>query len=145
MTITQRIKRLEAELETLKKEHESELELVGGDGYIIFTSSEFNKTDRRDTSNAVQRGAFRATKELAEIADKNMVVRNKLEAFAMQLDPEWRDEGIPNTAYHMLKGQSSYFTGCVQAVRAVGTVYMSKETAETICEKLNSEEITLEA
>ena len=83
-------------------------------------------------------GATRATKELAEIATKNMVTRNKLEAWVheRQGDGEgyWRIQ-ISEGYYKAVSWDSMS--------KIIGAVYMKKETAEWICERLNDGRISL--
>ena len=142
--LKQNIEKMKAELAKMEAELEKsekvELEKfnygINGVGQISdkHYKSEFN-------ANA---GMTRATKELAEIASKNMVSRNKLEAYAMQLEPEWRD--VFNISYFIYYDliNNMYSVGSHNGVRHIGNVYMSKQTAETICQWLNEGRITLE-
>ena len=92
---------------------------------------------------ATKVGVTRATKELAEIASKNMVTRNKLEAYVHQIDPDWRDLGIGNKAYRIVKDKNEYFITWDETFRTLGSVYMSQSTAEQICKWLNDGKIKL--
>jgi len=102
-----------------------------------------NITENFNVSNYTSAGATRATKKLAEIASKNMVTRNRLEAYAMQIDPEWKDV-IGQISYYIFTDDSQKFDfGSTTYTRQVGCVHMSKETAEIICKALNAGEIEL--
>ena len=126
--------RMEAELENcgeveLKKGHIS----LNGNGDIDYSDS---------SKSYVKNGATRATKELAEIASQNMVARNKLEAYAMQLDPEYKYiEGEFYSSIYKYKGEYNY-DECKDDY--IGSPKMSKQTAITLCEWLNDGRISLD-
>ena len=65
-----------------------------------------------------------------------------LEAYAHHLEPEWRDNN--QTVYSIGKYENTYkWLETIKGSRVLGTVYMSKDTAEQICDKLNSGKIIL--
>ena len=140
--LQQNIEKMEAELQQMKLELEKcdKVKLEGGKYYI----NGYGHVEKYDATPVdIKNGATRATRELAEIASKNMVARNKLEAYAMQLEPEWRDViGIP--AYYIYKNKNIFMVGSFCEHRHIGCVYMSKQAAETLCEWLNDGRITLE-
>ncbi len=107
---------------------------IWGDGSFI---ENFN------TSDYTEVGATRATKKLAEIASKNMVIRNKLEAYAMQIDPEWRDEIGIRSYYIYINHNNHYDYSYSTHTRSMGTVFMPEEIAIKICGALNNGDITL--
>lgn len=141
--LQQQIQTMESELAKMKVELEQseKVKLIGGKGYYI---DEINPCyNFNSAGKSVENGLFRATKELAEIASKNMIQRNKLEAYAMQIDPEWRDVGTGRTTAHFIQKGEEYEVSWDFNVRVLGTVYMSKPTAETLCEWLNDGRIEL--
>ena len=87
-------------------------------------------------------GLTRSTKELAGIASKNMVTRNKLEAYAMQIDPAHRVTDN-SCQYYISPYMGRFIVLSNESYRSLGTVYMSESTAQQICEWLNDGRITL--
>ena len=84
-------------------------------------------------------GSNRKSQELAELASKNMVTRNRLEAWVHER--QGNDEG----KYYIEYKNSRYnATDIGYFGKKIGTVYMSQETAEWICERLNDGRISLE-
>lgn len=116
------------------KQH-NKLELKGGSGYYISSTFGVDSTSLAH-KETVTRGAFRATKELAKIADKNMVTRNRLEAYVHQI------QGDGEGRYTMFHNGSAYCIGKL-GLKYLGTVYMKEKTAEILCKALNAGEIEL--
>ena len=142
MNLKENIARMEQELADMKKqlEQQDKLELKGGDGWEIYATMPINKFRREKSSSVVKRGAFRATRELAEIADKNMVARNRLEAYVHQIQGD--GEGLTYILYN--RYMKKYMNGIEYAIhKKIGTVYMQKETAEILCSALNNGKIEL--
>lgn len=143
--LEQSIKDMKVKLQEMEAElKDSKLELVGGEGYVLQGG---DKPWARPNAGLayLQRGAFRATKELAEIADKNMVARNKLEAYAMQIDPEWRENFDGETWNNIIMRSIHGKYDVMQDLnKRLGCVYMSNQTARKLCDALNAGEINLD-
>lgn len=87
-------------------------------------------------------GTERNTQEQAEKTRDAMRVFNRLLAYRDEFDPEFDwDNGY---GYYVYYDDSCYTYGEDEfGLRTVAGVYMSKEVAESLCEKLNSGEVTL--
>lgn len=143
--LKQNIERMEAELAEMKAKLENsekfKLEkgkyFLNGNGTISTPAGIINEHNN---------GATRTTKELAEIASKNMVARNKLEAYVMQLEPEWRADwnNYSQHKYYIYVFKGVFHYASMILNNLIGTVFMSKQTAETLCQWLNEGRITLE-
>ena len=132
LEIRAELAKMEAELEKSEK-----VELEGG-SFFFDTIGTINC--RKDTHIIPRQfGAERATKELAEIASKNMVARNKLEAWVAQI--QGNSEGTYSIYLLLSNNKYSYIEN---HLNFTGSVRMYKSTAETLCQWLNEGRITLE-
>lgn len=138
-TMREELAKMESKLAEFEK-----VELNQGE-YLIWSHGDIDRISgvqefKNDCTNS---GATRTTKELAEIASKNMITRNRLEAYAHQIDPEWRDTGIGTVVYEIYSIGGYYKKYPHTNNRTLGAVYMSESTAEQICEWLNDGLISL--
>jgi len=133
--LEQNIKNMEAELAKMKEElaRSEKIEIEYQPHRMVLPS--VSTTQEAST----QLGFNRATKELAEIASKNMIARNKLEAYAHQIqgnsDGSYGIYIIPSSGKYSYTENQLNFTGSVR-------MYLS--TAQQICEWLNDGRISLE-
>jgi len=144
-TLQEKINRLETELnearEQLKNEDVFRLKEYD-DGYRYIVCGDGEIDDHGSKKYTIQ-GRRRATIELAEICRDNSRKRDLLEAYAHQIDPEWRDGGIDTEAWCIREVGKGRYGTYFQYLRILGAVYMRKETAEKICKALNDGVITL--
>jgi len=118
-------------------EYENDSEWVAT-GFSEVTSDYYNRSTKY-----TEAGRRRATKELAERCAKMSKQRDLLEAWRDHLDPEWVDkEGY--TVHYIYYSYGEYKTGVHASIRAIGTIYGSKETMQMICNALNNKEISLD-
>ena len=135
------LKQAQDKVDELIKADET-LELTEG-SYLFTLSGEIKSDDRWWTNVTVQAGATRQTPELAEIASKNTIERNRLEAWVMEREPEWRDNRYDQLSYVLLINEQGYHISSNISSRYLGAIYMSKETAEWIVARLNDGRIVL--
>ena len=127
--VIDKMEKLKSELEQSEK-----CELAEG-VYCITTGG--NLSTIWGTSNIIN-GATRVTKELAERASKNMVQRNRLEAWVHQIQGDGEGDSF------ISKFNDDHVLGkTVNGRRTLGAVYMKQETAEWICDRLNDGRVTL--
>ena len=139
--VREALKQVQNRVDELFKADEK-LELTEG-SYLFTLSGEIKSDDRWWTNVTVQAGATRQTPELAEIASKNMIERNRLEAWVMEREPEWSDDRYDQLSYILLVNEQGYHISSNISSRYLSAIYMSKETAEWICERLNDGRIVL--
>ena len=139
--IKQEIETAKAQLDKLEEKllRRKKLELNKACYYKFGHYGEVLSTEQFINYNTIKLGFGRETKELAEVASKNMITRNRLEAWIheRQGDGEgyWRIQ-ISEGYYKAVSWDSMS--------KILGAVYMSQETAEWICESLNDGRISLE-
>ena len=141
------IAKMETELALMKAQMDkscNDLEIdYKRDGYFIEADGGTYSSYCTLTENLKQ-GRYRETEALAKLASSNMRKRDKLEEMVMWLDPDWRDVGHGAWAcYIYTRANGAYAVNWNDYSRNIGTIYMSKETANTICDALNSGEFTL--
>jgi len=113
----------------------------GGKWYVDYDGcSELTRRSEKDSRNF---GTERMTEQQADKARDEMRVFNRLLAYRDEFDPDFDFEGagegwlIYRRVTEFAYGRHEY------ALRNIGCVYMSKEVAEELCEKLNSGEVVL--
>ena len=134
--LQQDIEEMKAKLAEMETELGDKLELKKG-SYLPTLSGDIALDDRWWDDDAVQCGATRATKELAEIASKNMLARNRLEAWVHQYQKD--DVGD----YIIYLDDDNKYDKSPDNMPIIGAVHMKRDTAEWICDKLNNKRITL--
>ena len=75
------------------------------------------------------------------MASKNMLTRNRLEAWVHQIQGNHND--ILKYSIKLVRDRYSPKVSVDDAENIIGAVYMKKETAEWICERLHDGRITL--
>ena len=133
----------ECEIMQLEKQLKEcdELKLV--DGYVSYYDGIIEKTD---DINLIENGYCYPSPVLTEIADKNEVMRNKLEAYSRIIDPDWREcwDGVSKNWYLFQDVENGeYEIDCNYITKDLGKVHMSLKAATRIAKGLNSGEITL--
>lgn len=139
---------MEKELAIAKEllKDEDILTLKGGTGYVLYGDRLSPKIPVSKGSQYLISGAYRDTKVLADISLKRMTEANKLEAYAMQIDPEWKADwngGKDNYFIGYTNSLYIYRVASLSNTMDIGVVYMSHKTADIICKALNAGEITL--
>jgi len=127
-TLQEKINRLETELnearEQLKNEDVFRLkEYKDGCNYVVFGDG---RIDDYFGKESTKQGRRRATKELAEICRDNSRKRDLLEAYAYQIDPEWRDGGVGTEAWLVSEVNIGYYNTYIDSTRILGAVYMRR-------------------
>ncbi len=119
-----------------------QMELEGGDWYVSldFGAIEYNKSSDISRRNGIER----KTEELAIKAYEQVIQYSRLLAFAHEIggDYEFIMENSNYYIYYDLVTKN-YQISIDVYVNDISKVYMSSETAQIICEKLNSGEIVL--
>ena len=92
-------------------------------------------------------GVERQTEEEAEYAARQMRIHNRLLAYVAEFDKDWKADWT-NADQDKYFVEFNHVTNEYSAnrrtySRAIGQVYMSKECAEELCRKLNSDEVVL--
>ena len=130
------LKQAEDNLADVRKyiEEDEKCELTA-DGYYFNIASTVSKFTSHSN---IKYGGTRATKELAEIASKNMTTRNRLEAWVHQIQGDNRGKYFIN-----LHNDKYEIAHIAEYYNIQGTVYMTEDTAEWICERLNDGRIVL--
>ena len=135
--LKQNIENMKKELAKMEAElAESEkVELKDGGWYIDTFGNIYCIQSIR---KAIDNGGTRATKELAEIASKNMVTRNKLEAYVHQI------QGYDGGEYTISSRDGDYEVySRVEKRYPLCTVFMERDTAKKIVQYLRDGRITL--
>ena len=93
-------------------------------------------------------GVERQTEKEAEYAARQMRIHNRLLAYVAEFDKDWKADWTYSASQdkyfvYYNYGINEYCIGCHVTVCLIGTVYMSKECAEELCQKLNSGEVVL--
>jgi len=140
----------EQRLEELRKQHAEltkeieELESVKvwepeGGGYVVNMDGISILEDLPE--EVLQFGIGRKTQSLAIKAHHKMRVFNRLLAYVDEFAPGY-EFVMGERNYYVYKGSASFSYG-VDDVMDIGKVYMPKQTAIELCEKLNSGEVAL--
>ena len=92
-------------------------------------------------------GVERQTEKEAEYAARQMRIHNRLLAYVAEFDKDWKADWT-NADQDKYFVEFNHVTNEYSAhkrtySRTVGQVYMSKECAEELCRKLNSDEVVL--
>ena len=150
MNKKERIKKIEKELFELKKEvaNEEPWEPQGGERYVN-SNGEIDMSRSTDHSRIF--GLERPTEEQAKKAAKAMRIHNRLLAYVDEFDPHWKADWDDNTQakFYVYKDIDEeqwckqWCVGCNTSIYYPGFVFMSKECAEGLVEKLNSGEVVL--
>ena len=147
--LEQDIKDIETKLSEMKEELKQydKLRLQNMDGHIVYANMRIEESEKLYDKNYLNLGRKRATGKLAKELRDNSNKRDLLEAYARQIDPNWEADWSnnrfdKNMIYYEHEIKKYSYTSR-NYVESLGSVYMSKETAETICKALNSGEITL--
>ena len=107
------------------------------DDYCLYISGGV-VTKKEYLSHFLKAGCARKTRELAELASKNMTTRNRLEAWVHQM------QGNGKGYYHIQHSEGYYkLTSSDSFSINLGSVRMEKETAEWITTLLNDGRIIL--
>ena len=92
-------------------------------------------------------GVERQTEEEAEYAARQMRIHNRLLAYVAEFDKDWKADwtNADQDKYFVDFNHvtNEYYVNKRACSRAIGQVYMSKECAEELCRKLNSDEVVL--
>ena len=92
-------------------------------------------------------GVERQTKEEAEYAARQMRIHNRLLAYVAEFDKDWKADWTNADQYKYFVDfdhvANEYWVNNRTYSRTIGQVYMSKECAEELCRKLNSDEVVL--
>lgn len=147
MNLEGRIKEIEKELAEMKLQlaNENSLQLQGGNGFLVHLLST-PSIILKSTDLSVIKGIFRQTRELAEISQVRAQAGNILEAYAMQIEPEWREDWSGKGYNYFIGYQhrsNSYRVADAANTKDIGLVYMSNKTAKILCDALNNKEIVL--
>ena len=150
MNKKERIKKIEKELFELKKEvaNEERWEPLGGTWHI---QSDGNPCPSDSSGRFRNFGIERPTEEQAKKAAKAMRIHNRLDAYVAEFDPHWKADWDDNTQakFYVYKDIDEeqwckqWCVGCNTSIYYPGFVFMSKECAEGLVEKLNSGEVVL--
>lgn len=120
------------------KKNEFEIE-YGNYSYIANSRGETYKIST--CNELIKQGTVRKTQELAEKNINEMRARNKLAELRDWLEPEFefKKELYENKWYlcYDFKHTHKFVTRFSQGEDTIGCVYMSKQTAEKICNALN--------
>ena len=106
------------------------------DDYCLYISGGV-VTKKEYLSHFLKAGCARKTRELAELASKNMTTRNRLEAWVHQI------QGNSEGTYFISKFNTAHNLGNALGAKTIGAVYMQHSTAEWLIERLNSGAIVL--
>ena len=135
----EQVDKLKCEIASMKAKlkEQDKLKLKGGEGWYIHS---VNGSYHAPLAHhrTVSRGAFRATKELAEQADAMMVKRNRLEAYVHQL--QGNSEGEYSIYYIPQNAKYSYVAN---SLSFIGSVKMLESTAIKLSEALTTGEISI--
>ena len=92
-------------------------------------------------------GVERQTEEEAEYAAQQMRIHNRLLAYVAEFDKDWKADwtNADQDKYFVdfNHATNEYYVNKCTYSRTIGQVYMSKECAEELCRKLNSDEVVL--
>ena len=136
MNLKENIAKIEAELVEMKKQLEdNEKYELTANGWHISSRGTIQNFSAAHT--VLSKGCIRGTKELAEIASRNMVTRNILEAWVHQI------QGDGDGFYTIYKNGKGTYIIYEDTYPLLGAVYMKEETAKWICERLNDRRIKL--
>jgi len=118
--------------------------------WYILSSGEIMESPIEYISSPQRLGMKYHTKELAERARDEMREGNILRYWASVIDPEWKPDWKTDwdkptqPKYYIFKNQDGeYKISRTFGNKLLGTVYMDKETADKICNGLNSRELQL--
>lgn len=136
------IQQIEDKLADMKRqveEWDKEIELEGGE-FFIDNSGLIHESS--STSGCRYFGTERKTRQLAERVMDEMRLSNRLRARRDEIEPNWVADWNYYTAHkyyvYFSHEENRWCIGCVRTYQNIGAVYMSKQTAEQICEELNS-------
>jgi hypothetical protein len=112
--------------------------------WVITNRGEVLNSDR-DVSTSQKFGMAFHTKEHVERAREEMREANLLRYWASVVDPTWRADwdNEEQEKWFIELYNNEYRTEDTDVFKAIGTVYMSEETATKICEALNNGGLTL--
>ena len=92
-------------------------------------------------------GVERQTEKEAEYAARQMRIHSRLLAYVAEFDKDWKADwtNADQDKYFVDFNDvtNEYYTNKRTYSRTIGQVYMSKECAEELCRKLNSDEVVL--
>lgn len=123
-----------AEIAKQYSEKPKQVELGGGEWFIEEGGSVLNFNSVHKSRNF---GTEFKTEELAKKASIDMRRTNRLRNLAYQLDPDYIDKGAGSEAWRIALVGSEYTVNWNISFRALGTIYMSEQTAKKICQLLN--------
>ena len=144
--IQQNIDRMKLEIADmeakLKAEDNVVLEYKDGCTFVSSTGIEERRTPFKIS---LKHARYRDTKEQAKETLLRELQANRIEALARKLDADWKADWSDNIYYVSFDIKLSNYVACgAGSYKHIGVVYMSQQTAKTICSYLNTGSYSLD-